>query len=103
MDVALVEHAEHDVDDEQRAEDGERLVALRLLEEPRAALHASLDRTMASRAGATARSMATCAWLRLMPGRISNEIEVDANWPQWLTRSGATVCWYWLKVESGMR
>ena len=45
---------------------------------------------MASRS--TARSMESCAWLRLTPGFSSKEIEVDANCPQWLTRSGAVVC-----------
>ena len=42
--VALVQHAEHDVDDEQRAEDRERLVALHLLEQRGVALQLALDR-----------------------------------------------------------
>ena len=43
MNVALVEHAEHDVDGEQRGQDQDRLVRERILEGLRGALETAVD------------------------------------------------------------
>ena len=63
MDIALVEHAQHDIDGEQRRGDQERLVGQRLLEDLRGALEAAVDRRRHVQAAPSPASIAAVASL----------------------------------------
>ena len=68
MDVALVEHAEDDIDDHQRRDDQDRLARERGLERLRVALEAADQRSSACRSRASARSIASTACPSATPG-----------------------------------
>ena len=74
VDVALVEHAQHDVDGDQRGDDQHRLAVQRLLEGLRGALEAAVDRWPACRSARIARSIAAVASPSDLPGARLNEI-----------------------------
>ena len=89
VDVALVEHAEHDVDGEQRRADQDRLVGERLLKRLRGAREAAVDRSPArAELRHRRRRSPACASLSETPGFRLNEIVLATKRPWWLTASG---------------
>ena len=84
MDVALVEHAEHDVHRDDRGEDQQQLVGERRAERQRRALEARSARWPAGRARCCAVSIASTASPSEAPGARLNEIVAAGNWPRWL-------------------
>ena len=91
MDVALVEHAEHDVDGDQRREDQERLARERLAERLRRAVNAA--RIAGGRSSvARARSIASTASPSETPCAVLNDSVTDGNWPWCAIASGAGRC-----------
>ena len=81
MDVALVEHAEHDIDREQRRGDQDRLVVERLLEDLRGARRSCRGSSLGTCSCAIARSTAWVASLSDAPGLRLNEIVLATNSP----------------------
>ena len=90
MDVALVEHAQHDVDGDDGGEDQQQLVVERRLEGQRGALECVMmlarqaDLLLRRRDRVDRRAERGA-------GRRLNEIVVAGNWPRWLISSGAVL------------
>ena len=84
MDVALVEHAQDDVDGQQRRGDQDRLAGQRLLE----GLGGALERRRSGSRGAPSLSRASShrwvAWPSETPGARLNDRVAAGNWPWWL-------------------
>ncbi len=80
MDVALVEHAQHDVHRDDRGEDQPELVGERRAERERRALEAEL-RARGHAELLLADSIASTASPSEAPGARLNEIVAAGNWP----------------------
>ena len=74
MNVALVEHAEHDIDGEQRRADQQQLTRLRLLRSERGAGERAAHRRGHTDAAHGVLDLAFCASLSALPGARLNEI-----------------------------
>ena len=74
----LVEHAEHDEDDQQGAQDRNGLVPLHAREQAGVSLQGCWIEVGNVRIDTT-RLMPVCAWLRLTPGASSNDTFSEAN------------------------
>ena len=81
MDVALVEHAQHDVDRDQRGQDQQRLVGQRILERRGRALEAGLDARAACRSRCSALLIAFTASPSETPGARLNDSVTTGNCP----------------------
>ena len=92
VDVALVEHAQHDVDGDDRRQDQPQLVGQRGLVGVGGAQEGGGD------AGRHADLRFSSFWIALTaapsetPGAVSNEMLAAGNWATWLTCSGAVCC-----------
>ncbi len=80
MDIALVEHAQDDIDRDQRGGDQDRLVGQGLLEDLGRALEAAMHRRRQAQMGDRL-SISCCAWLSDTPGARLNEIVAATNSP----------------------
>ena len=81
VDVALVEHAEHDVDRHQRGQDQQRLVGQRVLKRLRGALEARLDARREADLAARPAWIAFTASPSETPGARLNESVTTGNCP----------------------
>ena len=101
VDEALVEHAQHDVDGDDRRQHQQQLVRQRRLERRGRALErgdeALRQVDVLSRPGGS-RSPRRRA---RNPGAVSNEIVVAGNWPRWLICSGPGFCSICTIADSG--
>ena len=102
VDVALVEHAEHDVDGEQRRPGS---AAARLssesLERLRGAREVGVDRSPACRSRARRGGSPSTASPSATPGARLNESVTDGNCPWWLTDSGVASARSVTSADSG--
>ena len=92
MDVALIEHAQHDIDGDDGGEDQQQLVAERGLEGERRALEARDDARRAGRYLSRPACTASTAAPSEALGATSNEIVADGNCARWSISSGTGVC-----------
>ena len=81
MDVALVKHAQHDVDRAQRGEDQNQHVGTRILKSGRGSLKASLDRRWKADRALSFLNGASVAWPSETPGARLNEIVTEGTCP----------------------
>ena len=84
VDEALIEHAQDDIDGDQRRGDQDRLVGQRLLEGLRGALERAGQASAARPASSRASSTALVAWLSATPGARLNDRVAAGNSPWWL-------------------
>ena len=90
VDVALVERAEHDVDDADRHEQQQAEVAHRLLECLGLPLEARRRPSAAASRSATSLTRAVAAPSET-PGLRPKDTDTDGSWPEWLIDCGPTV------------
>ena len=91
MDEAFVEHAEDDVNGDERGEDEQRLGGERGLKNLRRALESCRECPRACRSSRAACWMIWVAWPSETPGARLNEIVTHGNCPWWLTERGVLV------------
>ena len=90
VDEALVQHAQHDVDRDDRRQDQQQLVATATLwNAERRALEGGDRSSPAGRCPVSACRIASTAAPSEAPGARLKEIVVAGNWPRWLICSGA--------------
>ena len=85
VDVALVEHAEHDVDDADRDEQQQAEVAASTPGTPSPSPRSSSVIVGGSSCVGDLLDVSTVAAPSETPGRRPNEIDTDGSWPEWLT------------------
>ena len=101
VDQALVEHAEDEVDHEQRGGDQDRRARQRIARRPARCPGSSSAATAACRVAVRSAGWPLIASPIAVPGSRLNEIVTDGNWPWWLTTSGATLTTLSTSVDSG--
>ena len=101
VDVALVEHAQHDVDGDDRGEDEQRLARQRLVERLRRAHEVRVHAGRHADARLRRRGSPFTASPSDSPGARLNEIVTAGNCPWWLIASGAVVVATWTIALSG--
>ena len=89
MDVAFIQHAQHDVDRDQRRQNQNRLVGQRGLKRRRRALERRLQCWPACPAPPCALSIAVTASPSEAPGARLKDSVTTGNCPWWFTASGA--------------
>ena len=101
MDVALVEHAEHDVDGDQRGQDQDRLVGQAVAELLRRSLEAGVQAPRHADLVGRLRGWPSPPRPASSPGATSKESVTEGNCPWWFTVSGAVVSTRCTTAESG--